>query len=208
MPRTEIPPYPVHHMFPLVELPPKPETPLPQNPFAPPPKETRPLAASPQPAKFYSQYQCAICDGPIATSHGANFIGNVPCLHRATCTRSSCVRTYYGTSKQWATPYKGRKKLYCQASGCGKEIEGWTLVEARGVPSGKWVSISIVQDPEAQRKHCKAEEKVAEEDRREREREQRKREKERCGGDYLTGSKAGDCCLGCVLCSFGRCWLS
>ncbi len=97
-------------------------------------KKTGPLAAAPTPAKFYSQYSCPICNDPISHQHNADYIGNFPCLHRGPCVKPDCIRAFYGVEDKWASPYRGRKHLFCQAPGCGTEIEGWTYVQAVQTP--------------------------------------------------------------------------
>jgi hypothetical protein len=139
----------------------------------PPPKKTRPLAASPQPAEFYSQYQCPVCHATIAEAHGADFIGHTPCLHRGPCPRWSCVRTYYGTSRKWNISYKGNQPLYCQAAGCGRKIEGWWYVKAVISPERRGVIPLAVQDPALE----KAWEKVMKKEKAKREKEERMEEK-------------------------------
>ncbi|KAK4149913.1 hypothetical protein C8A00DRAFT_46580 [Chaetomidium leptoderma] len=197
-----------------------PETPPPpQNPLASPPKKTRPLAASAQPAEFYSQYQCPICGTRIADEHGANFIGHGSCLHRGTCTKPECIHAYYGTDKKWASPYKGCKTLYCQAAGCGKQIEEWCFVEAKMWKSGKIVFANHKIDPEVERAYYSArnelferkdEEKAQEgkpemkKESKEKKRKERKEKKSKdetwCEADSLTGSRFWDNCL--MICCF------
>ncbi|KAK4098115.1 hypothetical protein N658DRAFT_488646 [Parathielavia hyrcaniae] len=77
----------------------------------PPPRARHPLAASPYPAKFYSQYRCAVCRTQIGDAHGADFVGHMPCSHRSTCLKSSCIRAYYGKdARAWGV--NGCRKIY------------------------------------------------------------------------------------------------
>jgi hypothetical protein len=140
------------------------------------------LAASAQPAKFYSQYECAICHARIADQHGADFVGHHPCRHRATCPRSSCVRAYYGTSRKWASPYTGKRPLYCQAAGCGRRIEEWCAYQAKLAPSNKAVFAIGVVDPRRVKAHKKAVKKRDKEARKEKKEKVNKEKKERREG--------------------------
>jgi hypothetical protein len=127
MPATAPPQPPVTPCFPAAQLGKwrVPEKPLPQDALAKPRNETCPLAASPQPAKFYTQYECAICGTRIGDKHDANFVGHHPCVHRSTCQKPSCIYAYYGTAHGWASPYDDARPLYCQAAGCGRRIKAW-----------------------------------------------------------------------------------
>ncbi len=202
-----------------------PETPFPQDPFtaAPAdsgqnqqPTETRPLAAAPTPARFYTQYRCPICADEIGHQDNANYIGNLPCTHRGPCTKPACVRAYYGTNAQWASPYRGRRRLVCQASGCGHEIEGWCLVESKTYPRGTAVFPRGVVDPVV----VKEIEKEEADEKRERTRRYEEAHKQRVREDLrvekmraeagktklgdITGGKCLDCCLVSFVC-FGIC---
>jgi hypothetical protein len=84
-----------------------PETPVPQDSSATPARETRPLAAAAQPARFYSQYCCPICNDEISHKPGADFIGNTACGHRGPCTKSACIRAYYGPSDKCMSNLSG-----------------------------------------------------------------------------------------------------
>ncbi|KAK3290538.1 uncharacterized protein B0H64DRAFT_452691 [Chaetomium fimeti] len=165
------------------------------------PKKTRPLAASPMPAEFYSQYQCPVCHKAIAEKHGADFIGHTPCLHRGPCPRSSCIRAYYGTGGKWATPYEGTKPLFCQAAGCGRRIDGWCFAKAVMTPSGGAVLPMSVVDPALQKAFEKAKAKRDKEEKREK-RENEKTEKRKraegegcCGLPDVSPSRVLDCCF-------------
>ncbi|EAQ88470.1 predicted protein [Chaetomium globosum CBS 148.51] len=148
-----------------------------------PPKKTRPLAASPQPADFYWQYKCAICHAPIAQADGADFIGHAPCLHRGTCPRSSCIRAYYGGSRQWALPYErgssSSKPLFCQAAGCGGRIEAWCYVKAVASPRRGRVVALPQGDPKVEKAERKARMREWEREREVKERGERRERKEK-----------------------------
>jgi hypothetical protein len=201
MPTTDAPTYPTTPTFGRAFLDHlrKPETPLPQDPSTKPPKPTSPLAASPQPAKFYSQYKCAICNTRIADQEDADFIGHHPCRHRSTCQKPSCVRAYYGTPNKWATPYTGTTPLYCQASGCGRQIEEWCAYHAQLAQSGNACFAIGMVDPkrmEAYQKAVKEREKEAKRERKEKKKKEKKEKKERRG----SGCDGVDCLAGTLLC--------
>lgn len=176
MSSAPLPDLPRPPIFPTVYLDDRrvPEPTLPKHPTEnPPTKETHPLAASPQPAEFYSQYKCPVCHATIAEAHGADFVGHTPCLHRGPCPRWGCVRAYYGTSRKWNTSYEGSKPLYCQAAGCGRRIEGWWYAKAVFSPERNGVIPLAVQDPALERVWEKARKKEMAE----REKEERREKK-------------------------------
>ena len=190
-----------------------PETPFPQDPFTTPAQETRPLAAAPTPAKFYTQYRCPICNDEISHQTGADYIGNLPCTHRGPCVKPACVRAYYGRDDKWASPYGGRKRLFCQASGCGHEIEGWCLVETEKHFRADIVFPTGITDPavvrevereEVERRRAREEglkQKVREELRVEKMRAKADKEMGKTTLGDITGGKCMDCCLigfGCL----------
>ncbi|KAL2018368.1 hypothetical protein VTK56DRAFT_903 [Thermocarpiscus australiensis] len=144
-----------------------------------PTKQTRPLAGSPHPAKYYSQIQCPICGTHIADGHDRHFIGHGPCLHRGPCPDPKCIKAYYGVSRQWANPYRGKKPLYCQAPGCGRRIEQWYFVRARLTGDGRTVWCSGQVDPALYKAWREEQDRWCAERRREREREREEEEKER-----------------------------
>ncbi|KAG7288251.1 hypothetical protein NEMBOFW57_007782 [Staphylotrichum longicolle] len=172
----------------------RPEPPSSPNPDNNTPKKRDPreppLATSPVPVKIYSQYRCPICDATIAEEPDADYIGNLPCAHRATCTRPACIHTYYGTEKMWAIPYTNQMvPLHCQAPGCKEPIQGSVF----GVPK---------DDPEMERRReeirMKEERRKQREDKEERKKEKKekkKKEKERQKGDWgdTLGSRFWDC---------------
>ncbi len=134
----------------------EPSTPLPQQetPSTPPAQQegavARPLATATPPAKFHSQYHCPICADAISHQHNADYLGNLPCLHRGPCTKPACVKAYYGHDSKWASPYHGRRHLFCQAAGCGAAVEGWTYVQAVQTPVMRrlgFVMPRVVRDP-------------------------------------------------------------
>ncbi|KAH6857028.1 hypothetical protein B0I37DRAFT_403461 [Chaetomium sp. MPI-CAGE-AT-0009] len=173
-----------------------PET-VPKHPTDNNPREkTRPLAASPHPAEFYSQYRCPVCRTTIAEKHGADFIGHTPCLHRGTCPRSSCIRAYYGTGGKWASPYEGTTPLFCQAAGCGRRIDGWCFARAVVTPSGGAVLPMSVEDPALRKAWEKERAKREREERKEMETDNREKEKKESGRLSPTfPSKFANCCL-------------
>ncbi|KAH6631381.1 hypothetical protein F5144DRAFT_647965 [Chaetomium tenue] len=134
---------------------------------------------------------------------GADFIGHAPCLHRGTCPRASCIRAYYGSSRQWALPYDGGKPLFCQAAGCGRRIEAWCFVKAVASPRMGRVVALPQGDPVVEKAERKARmrewdrerEREVREERRER-KEREKREKE--NRQPLCGERM-DCFLGTAL---------
>lgn len=146
----------------------------------PPPKKSSPLASR-KPAKFYSQYKCPICHAIIAKAGDADFIGHAPCLHRGTCTRSSCILAYYGTSRKWGgalSKPKKSKQLFCQADGCGKEIEEWCHVKAVTSRQAGRVMALPQKDPAVEKAEKKARAKTLEKEmamRRKEERMERKK---------------------------------
>ncbi|KAL2120168.1 hypothetical protein VTJ04DRAFT_4194 [Mycothermus thermophilus] len=184
--------------------------------YAPPAKvkESRPLAASPTPARFYSQYKCPICNCTIAEAHGADYVGHTPCLHRGPCPNPKCIKAYYGRSsggRPWAIPYEGSQPLYCQAAGCGRRIDGWTLVKAVMAPSRTAVMPVVVTDPELEKKMELARKRryevaMTEEQRRQRE-ERRKKESE--WGKFKRGCKKASrgTLQGCILTSCCFCMI-
>jgi hypothetical protein len=205
MATTPLPPLPEPPVFATAYLDHRrvPEVPLPRTLLDTPPKKAHPLAASAQPAEFYTQYKCPICRTTIAEKHGADFIGHYPCRHRGPCPKSRCIRAYYGTSKKWATPYSGTKPLYCQAAGCGRKIEGWCYVKAIITPQGKGVLPISVRDPALDKAWDKARAKRAEEERQAKKEEERKKRRDLASDmeDIFSWRALGTCILG-VLC----CW--
>ncbi len=98
--------------------------------------------------------KCSVCKKSLLDQQGAEGIGNFPCAHLGTCTDPRCISTYYGTTNQWATPYKGKQRLCCRAADCGKDIKGWCLVKAMmGNSGGEMLLIPIPQEnPEGKTK--------------------------------------------------------
>ncbi|KAK3903384.1 hypothetical protein C8A05DRAFT_32883 [Staphylotrichum tortipilum] len=101
------------------------------------PKETYPLAAEPQQRRWFSKSKCPICDKPLLDKDSADFIGNLPCVHRGPCTNPECIQAYYGTTAQPAVRYHDNPQLYCQKWGCGKRLQGWCLVKAVADHTGR-----------------------------------------------------------------------
>ncbi|KXX80022.1 hypothetical protein MMYC01_203432 [Madurella mycetomatis] len=169
-----------------------------------PPSKHRPLAASPQPAAYYSQIKCPICKTHIADADGRNFIGNIACLHRGPCTNPKCIAAYYGVRDKWAFPYKGKKPLYCQAPGCrNREIKEWCLVECRLDPAYGCVRNNGTIHPNAMNEYEKAKEEQWAREKKEEKRLQKEKEKERAryhDNDTSTGSRCLDCIIALALC--------
>jgi len=111
-------------------------------PYLPTPKNPTDLETPENPPP-----KCPICQVAILKTAFTDAIGNFPCAHPGTCPDSNCIKAYYGTTDKWATPYKGKQKLYCRAANCGAEIKGWCVVTAipRRGNSGKDVLVPTPQ---------------------------------------------------------------
>jgi hypothetical protein len=88
-----------------------------------------------------------------------------------------------------ATPYRGKKPLFCQAAGCGKRIEGWCYVETVLGRAGQAIIPISKEDPAVEKAKRKAEEAK-------RKREEKERAKQR---EVRLGSLSGNQCLDCSI---------